>query len=302
MPRDPVPREPPRANPASRWQPRPIPLAVGSAAPPQRPPRRPRGAPEAEDLPNYPGGIFFGIKDRLDIEGAKVLGRYFTAKWQLRCAGEDPDHPLPHFFSEGGEADQRRAIGGKGKGKSGTVGDERTRRVAAVMGLVIKHEGEYRRWHSAWGPPGTSSRSSEDEDWQPVVVADQPAKNALTVAPAVGGQVGGGLADDDPLLKHHQLIMCPSTSAYGSDLESAREMASSMLASGSSIVRRARAVAGQPLAYEARNVFIINLPEAFLSHLEKSTAALVYKQWSQCEIIIGMRPRRDTPPKLSLNA
>ena len=59
----------------------------------------------------------------------------------------------------------------------------------------------------------------------------------------------------------------------------------------STIVRR---VAGQPLAaaYEARNVFIINLPEVLLFHMHQRTAAKVYQEWQECEVIIGKRPRR----------
>ena len=79
------------------------------------------------------------------------------------------------------------------------------------------------------------------------------------------------------------------TSSSGSDLQSARQMA--MSGSGSTIVRRS---AGQPLAaaYEARNVFITNLPEVFLLHVHERTAEEVYQQWQQCEVIIGKRPRR----------
>ena len=63
------------------------------------------------------------------------------------------------------------------------------------------------------------------------------------------------------------------------------------LGTGSTIVRKS---AGQPLAaeYEARNVFIANLPEVLLFHMHQHTAAKVYKEWQQCEVIIGKRPRR----------
>ena len=139
-------------------------------------------------------------------------------------------------------------------------------------------DGEYRRWHPAGPAWGTSS--SEDEDWQPVV-ADQPAGDT----PAVGGGQGA----DDPFLRHYQLQSSPMTSSSGSDLQSARQMA--MSGSGSTIVRRS---AGQPLAaaYEARNVFITNLPEVLLFHMHQRTAAKVYQEWQECEVIIGKRPRR----------
>ena len=139
------------------------------------------------------------------------------------------------------------------------------------MGLVQMHEGEYRRWHPAWGPsPGGNTK--RNTDWHNIV---QPAS--------------GGLGADDPLLRHHQLQLIPMTSSLPSDLQSARQMA--MSGSGSTIVRRS---AGQPLAiaYEARNVFITNLPELLLFHKHKRTAANLYRERKECEAIIGKRPRR----------
>ena len=129
------------------------------------------------------------------------------------------------------------------------------------------HEGEYRRWRPHWGPS-----SGGNEDWQKIL---QPAV--------------GGLGADHPLLRHRQLQLSPMTSSSPSDLQSARQMA--MSGSGSTIVRRS---AGQPLAaaYEARNVFIINLPEVLLLHMHRCTAEQVYQEWQQCEVIIGKRPRR----------
>ena len=61
-----------------------------------------------------------------------------------------------------------------------------------------------------------------------------------------------------------------------------------MSGSGSTIVRRS---AGQPLAaaYEARNVFIANLPEVLLLHMHQLTAKTVYHEWLECEVIIGKR-------------
>ena len=45
-------------------------------------------------------------------------------------------------------------------------------------------------------------------------------------------------------------------------------------------------------AYEARNVFITNLPEVPLWEMHRCTAKQVYQEWQQCEVIIGKRPRR----------
>ena len=53
---------------------------------------------------------------------------------------------------------------------------------------------------------------------------------------------------------------------------------------------RIRKVVGA--AYESRNVFIVNLPEILLHRMWTHTAAEVYDRWSECEVIIGKRPRR----------
>ena len=59
--------------------------------------------------------------------------------------------------------------------------------------------------------------------------------------------------------------------------------------SGSTIVRRAAPFLD---AYEARNVFITNLPEVLLLHMNKRTAKEVYQEWQHCEVIICKRPCR----------
>ena len=146
------------------------------------------------------------------------------------------------------------------------------------MGLVQTHEQEYLRWHLAGGPsPGGN------EDWQTIL---QPAV--------------GGLGADDLLVCHHQLALIPLTSSPPSDLQSAREMARSGSSSGSTILRKA---AGQPwtTAYEARNVYIANLPEVLL-RMHQCTAEAVYQEWLQCEIIIGKRLRRGWGPAVGGHA
>ena len=94
----------------------------------------------------------------------------------------------------------------------------REERVRSVMELVVNHEGEYRKWHRAWG----DSEGGSDDEWQPI-----------------GQQAFGGiLADqiaDHPLLMHHQLQLTPRTSSAPSDLQSARQMASG---SGTTLVRK----------------------------------------------------------------
>ena len=46
------------------------------------------------------------------------------------------------------------------------------------------------------------------------------------------------------------------------------------------------------VAYEGRNVFITSLPEVLLLHMDNKTAEDLYKEWTQCETIIGPRPTR----------
>ena len=76
-------------------------------------------------------------------------------------------------------------------------GRRRRRPLAAAgrVGLVLLHEGEYRRWHSDWG-----SSSGKENDWK------------RFLQPAVGG-----LGADHPLLTHHQLQLpwCLTTSIIG---------------------------------------------------------------------------------------
>ena len=148
------------------------------------------------------------------------------------------------------------------------VWDWKDERAHSVMGLAQLHEGEYRRWHPAGGPS-----AGGNANWKEIL---QPAV--------------GGLGADDLFVCHHQLALIPLTSSPPSDLQSAREMARSGSSSGSTILRKA---AGQPwaTAYEARNVYIANLPEVLL-RMHQCMATAVYQAWLQCELIIGKRPRR----------
>ena len=141
------------------------------------------------------------------------------------------------------------------------------------MGLVRAHEGEYRRWNDAWGPVAPNSEEVT-EVWQ---VLAQPAV--------------GGLDPDHQLITHHQLQLHPVTSAAPGTLQGARQIA--MSSSASTIVRRA---VGQPWevpSFEARDVFVVSLPEILLRR-PMATAAQTYEEWLQCETIIGKRPPRGT--------
>ena len=52
--------------------------------------------------------------------------------------------------------------------------------------------------------------------------------------------------------------------------------------------------AGQPMstAYEARDVYVVNLPELFLHFLHSRYADEFYDEWRRSEIIIGRKPPR----------
>ena len=124
-------------------------------------------------------------------------------------------------------------------------------RVAAVMGLVQLHQFEHRAWDPRWGPK---------------------------TMPAVGGRsiVEGWVRHDgpmsnDPFFGHKQLRWSVGSSS----------------ASWGTILRPG----GQPLAaYESRDVFIVSLPELLLTPHGR-TAAEVYDEWQEAEVIIGSRRR-----------
>ena len=213
-----------------------------------------------------PGGFWFGHDFQVPIEGPKVCGRYIRAKASLKRHGEH--RPLLRVFHAGGDPSARKGNGDI-KSQPLAASSWEDRRVHAVMGLVQLHEGEYRRWHTEWGPLPVDCNT----DWQRF---DGPAP------------LPGHL-----FWSHHQLQLRPVTSGIRSSLAAAREFCPmpSQYFTSSTILRKA---SSQPLAaaYESRNVFIVNLPEILLKRMWTHTAAEVYEQWSECEVIIGKRPRR----------
>ena len=213
-----------------------------------------------------PGGFWFGHDFQVPIEGPKVCGRYIRAKASLKRHGEH--RPLLRVFHAGGDPSARKGNGDI-KSQPLAASSWEDRRVHAVMGLVQLHEGEYRRWHTEWGALPVYCNT----DWQRF---DGPA-------PLPG----------HPFWSHHQLQLRPVTSGIRSSLDHAREFCPmpSQYFTSSTILRKA---SSQPLAaaYESRNVFIVNLPEILLKRMWTHTAAEVYEQWSECEVIIGKRPRR----------
>ncbi len=224
------------------------------------PPPPPKRAPPAS-LPLADHGFWFGHNRQLDIEGPAVCGRWIKAKSEFMWLGEW--RPLPKIFHSGGDPMARK--GGKSKGKvkgkrkATTLEEER---VFAVMGLVIKHECEYREWSECWGPK----------------------------APAVGGIVPGWTRymgpmptkAEQPFFYHKQLSLSVGHSS-----------SSSVSSAGSSILHTSAAQVGQPLAaYDSRDVFIVSLPELFIANIDHRTAADIYSEWLEAEIIIGRKSRR----------
>ena len=231
-------------------------------------PRQPAQAPPAPPPPPSPpkielpddAGFWFGRSHQLEIDTSAVCGRYIAAKNRLNQIGME--FPLPKLFEEGGDVSMRRKGGNKGKkGKKGGKGQHP--RVAAVMGLVALHEGEFRKWNDSWGPKNPENPAvGGSDDWVLIKRAAPPR--------------------DHPFYSHHQLHAHPGCTSTFSSFPM------------STILRQAR---GQPLtaAYEARDVYICNLAELFLAHIDHKTAAELYQQWLEAEVIIGKRPRRGRP-------
>ena len=59
------------------------------------------------------------------------------------------------------------------------------------------------------------------------------------------------------------------------------------------IVRRSVGLPWEAPSFEARDVFVVSLPEILLQR-PMATAAQTYEEWLQCETIIGKRPPRGT--------
>ena len=192
-----------------------------------------------------------------------TLGR--AQRRPTRMAGRRP-------LAFGNWTSRRQQRKGKGHTKSQPLAASswEDQRVHAVMGLVQNHAGEYRLWHEAWGDPPVG----HCEDWQ----------RFCGPAPLPG----------HPFWSHHQLQLRPVTSGIPSSLDHARQFRPTsplQYFTGSTILR---STLGKLLeaAYESRNVFIVNLPEILLHRIWTHTAAEVYDRWSECEVIIGKRPRR----------
>ena len=136
-------------------------------------------------------------------------------------------------------------------------------RCLAINGLLKYHEFEHRRWIPDWGPKQPPEPAvGGSENWQVIM---EPAPAA-----------------DDPFFGQFQLQRqagwrhAPAVGGCGQP---------------STIVREA---AGQPMstAYEARDVYVVNLPELFLHFLHTRHADDIYDEWLGAEIIIGRKAPR----------
>ena len=202
--------------------------------------------------PPYTPGFWFGHTHRMDITGPAVAGRWIHAKNQVWQEGEW-SRPLPKLFRAGGHLSRFRQ----------QAWDEDMQRCLAINGLLKYHEFEHRRWIPEWGPKQPPEPAvGGSENWQVIM---EPAPAA-----------------DDPFFGQFQLQRqagwrhAPAVGGCGQP---------------STIVREA---AGQPMstAYEARDVYVVNLPELFLHFLHTRYAGDIYEEWLEAEIIIGRKPPR----------
>ena len=129
-------------------------------------------------------------------------------------------------------------------------------RVRAIMASVTEHEMEHRAWMPQWGEPAVGG----SQDWH---VHDEPAPHP-----------------DHPFFSQAQL---QRSAGYSKGIPA--------VGGESTIVRK---TAGKPMdaAFEARDVYIVGLPELFMMHLHTRTAKELYDEWLQAEIIIGRKSPR----------
>ena len=217
-----------------------------------QPPKYPPPPPPPPPPP-YTPGFWFGHTHRMDITGPAVAGRWIHAKNQVWQKGEW-SRSLPKLFRAGGHQSRFRQ----------QAWDEDMERCLEINGLLKHHEFEHRRWIPEWGPKQPPEPAvGGSENWQVIM---EPAPAA-----------------DDPFFGQFQLQRqagwrhAPAVGGCGQP--------------STTIVREA---AGQPMstAYEARDVYVVNLPELFLHFLHTRYAGDIYHEWLCAEIIIGRKPPR----------
>ena len=132
-------------------------------------------------------------------------------------------------------------------------------RVHAVMALVSAHEFEHRQVMQKWGLRPEPAVGDISMDW---MIYHEPAPSR-----------------DHPVFSHGQVLRSIGHSSHSPN------------GGGSTILRKATGYS-MDVAFEARDVCIVGLPELFLRHLHTRTAEELYEEWLDAEIIIGKKPPR----------
>ena len=221
---------------------------------------------ELERDPKVGGfGFWFGRHHPLNIEGPEVCGRWIAQKnylWEEGGMHEYWNRTRQRFerYWRGIENLPKLFHHGGYFGKAQRKrGSEEEVRVHAVMALVSAHEFEHRRAMPHWGP---------------------------IPEPAIGGiSIGWKI--------YHEPAPSPDHPVFGhAQLQRSIGYRSLWPARGDSTIVRKAAGKSMDVAFEARDVCIVGLPELFLRHLHTRTAEELYEEWLDAEIIIGKKPPR----------
>ena len=195
-------------------------------------------------------GFWFGYRHRVPIGSADggTFARFLTAKKQLKELGEI--RPLVLVFKRGGERPECRS---ESRAAIGAESDET--RVHQVMGLVSKHDGEFRHWMPT---KSTEVWTQVDPEGDYDEFARQPQLK--------------------PGITWRQHVQTEGTRP--SALAIARA-ASTILVSDNE-------------AHWARDVQIVSLPEVMVHYAHKRDAEEIYCVWCECPVVISKKPRGAT--------
>lgn len=195
-----------------------------------------------------------------DVQTVEEAYRYnLAAKLALKSWGRHD--PLPVLFARLQQMQQRKfKRQPKTKARGQPLAPSRRVVVDEVMGMLIKHDGEFKLWQKEWaphGPPSTFETCNVDE-WVRTSVIGDP---------------------------HPQLIRRPghvfSSSAIG-------EGEGSDLANACSTVHAPG---------WSRRCLVISLAQLFLMKLHEFSADAIYSHWMEAETIIGPKPQRGRASK-----
>ena len=192
-----------------------------------------------------------------------MCGRWIRAKNELRLAGGYQDYWNPYqkryeTYWQGIDDLPKLFHEGGYFGRAQQQGCcEEEVRVRAIMALIMEHELEHRAWMPEWGEPEPAVGGSQDwQLYEEEAPEDHPFFSQLHLQRSTGYSRG------NPAVGGESTIM--------------------------------RKTAGRPMheAFDARDVFIIGLPELFIMHLHSRTARELYDEWLEAEIIIGRKQPR----------